>query len=241
MKTAVRLALAFTIFVSATAQAGWGHDDESDYKVVSVDRKGPNVYHPTYNSVSKTFVVIQGFRLRTADGKVITVPSPRVEVNLQDLLGFEKGIKIDLSRILAPGQFVEVTEIEVNTVDCSNHRIHLGNAPGADPRFGKSCNLKVPKNLNFYIPFNFDLNNPTESRGVLMGNFLYLLKADFRPLSSIQLDLLRIIKKKNNCWSPWEGHQVCSDGKTKTSFAKSCEIVNRRHPIVKLGRFSDEA
>lgn len=241
MKTAVRIVLALTIMTSITAQAGWGHDDESDYKVVSVDRKGPNVYHPTYNSISKTSIVIQGFRLRTADGKVINVPSPRAEVNLQDLLGFEKGIKIDLSRILAPGQFIEVTEIEVNTVDCSNHYIKMGNAPGADPRFGTSCKLKVPKNLNFFVPFNFDSNNPTESRGVMMGAFLYLLKADFRPLSAIQLDLLTITKKKNSCWSPWEGHEVCGGGKHKTSFAKSCEIVNRRFPIVKLGRFSDEA
>lgn len=221
--------------LALTCAAFAAQADYNKNKVVAQIHEGPRDYHPTYASIFNTVVVIQGFEIRTNDRRVIKVRSPRMNVDLQDIKDFRRGILIDLRDVVPQGEFLDVVEIQAKVVDCSNHYINFRD-PG--PQFGSQCKLRVPKTINFY----------TTSQPLPMGSFEYLLKADFNPLNSIQLDLVKIIKQITSCWkSPFNGDggsqydDICKSKGEKVIKAKSCELVNRRQPILTIVRRIDEA
>ncbi len=225
MGMVVRILLAFLSVVSFAAQA-----DSESTKVIAQIHEGPRDYHPTYASIFNTVVVIQGFELRTNDRRVIKVPSPRMNVDLQDLKDFRRGMVVDLRKVIPQGEFVEVVEIQAKVVDCSNHYINFRD-PG--PQFGSQCKLRAPKTINFY----------TTSTPVPMGAFEYLVKSDFSPLNSIQLDLVQQISRKTVCWNAFGDNSpdICKPKGEKVIKYKSCELVNRRQPILGIVRKIDEA
>ncbi len=219
---AVRLLLAGVVLASLPSFAD---NSKSTY-----DFRGPRNYHATYGSIFNTVVVIQGFRLRTNDGKVIYVRNPRMNVDLQDVKAFRRGILVDLRKVIPAGQFVDVVEIQANTVDCSNHYVNFNTQ---NQQFGKQCKLRVPKSINFY----------TTTAPVQMGSFEYLVKVDFNPLNAIQLDLATITTHKQSCWYPFpDSPEVCSPaGRPQISYGKKCELINPRQPIMNIVRAIDEA
>lgn len=224
----VRICLVWlALTVGASASAG---TSSSETKVTGYENRGPKNYHQTYASIFNTVVVLQGYSVRTNDGQVIRVPSPRMTVDLQDLKDFKRGLLLDMRKVVRAGQFVDVVEIQAHVVDCSNHYLNFRDK---NQQFGSQCKLRTPKTINLY----------TVSAPEPMGAFEYLVKVDFNPLNSIQLDLVKVFTAKKECWNPFGDfyQDICKELPEKVTRAKSCELANRRQPILRIVRAIDEA
>ncbi len=192
---------------------------------------GPAIYHTVYSNIEDTIVKIKNFRLRTSDGQVINVPSAAVEVDLQDLQGLTKGLKIDLAGIVFPASAAtaDIVEIEVDVVGDTARAISADNS---------SCKLGTPKLLNFY----------TSAPVTVIAGEIYLVKVNFTPLNSIQIDIVT----KNNCKCNDSTHNHSSGQHTakhddnsddeceSESTIQKCDLVNRRQAVTQIIRPIDE-
>ena len=235
MKHAFRLICMVGLMLSILACAGKGSTDNASQNAVSsLPTAGPANYHTVYSNIEDTIVTLRNFRLRTADGKVIVVPTDAVEVDLQDLMGLTKGLKINLSGITFPGgaATADIVEIETDVVG-SARTVSADNS---------ACELTTPKLLNFY----------TSAAVTMIAGETYLVKVNFSPLNSIQIDV--VPKQNRDCDSHSGSKQntakqhsdgdLHDDDSTDSCNAEvaiqKCELVNRRQPVSQIIRPIDE-
>ena len=193
------------------------HDRKCGHQVrctFDVDRtvSGPADYHATYASITNTNVTIEDFRLRLNDGTVINVDTAPIAVNLQNLTGLGAGLPLNLTGVTLPSPEVKVVEIETTVVDRGNAEILLSGRP--------SCDLAVPKRLNFYT---------TAPQPVTAD--AYLVKVAFSPLASIQLDNVTETTRR-----------ICNGEVTETNTTSTlrCSLANKRQAITTIIRVADE-
>ena len=221
--------LLFTAFSAGADDAGGSSSEQ--LKVISQIRTGAADYHATYASIFNTTVILQGYNVRLNDGRMISVPSPRMNVDLQDLFASKRGLLLDLRQVNFPDNsgIIDVVEIEAKVVDCSENYINFRRQ---NPQFGQQCALVMPKSIIlFSSPAPFQMLKDE-----------YLVKIKFSPLDHIQLDVVTTTKQKVSCWSAFSGHkEVCRpSGPPKTFVSKRCELVNRRMVSFQVSRPVDE-
>ncbi len=229
------LAVLSMLTLTSCAQKGSSQDSSQSGSAAAT---GPSMYHTVYGSIEDTIVKIQNFRLRTSDGQVINVPSVAQEVDLQDLQGLTKGLKINLAGITFPGNAAtaDIVEIEVDVVGSNARAISSDNS---------SCKLGTPKLLNFY----------TVAPVTVIAGETYLVKVNFTPLNSIQIDIVTKNKCKCDGNHTRTGHQHTAKNSSgpgshdddssddncdvETTIQK-CELVNRRQAVTQIIRPIDE-
>ncbi|NJL25825.1 MAG: hypothetical protein HC902_12050 [Calothrix sp. SM1_5_4] len=149
-------------FMSESVLAsGWGHSHQRcQTSVISKTVAGPADYHSVYSKIQNTRMSIQGYDLRLNDGQVLHIDTDVQEIDLQALQGLGRGLIIDLTNVEFPGgaTSIDVVEIETNVVK--------KNGAQAISVDGSTCDLSVPRRLNFYT-----------SAAVSMGRESYIVKS----------------------------------------------------------------
>lgn len=233
-------AVALSAMISSSAFAH-GFSDDNDHakcETVQVSRSvsGPVDYHTTYAGISATNVTIQNFYLRTEEGQVIKVQSDPVEVNLQDLSGFAKGLQLHLSQVNFPdnADSINVAEIDVDVVKGSSYMV--------SGDLNKCQFENSPGRLIFYT-----------DQAIALGHDDYHVKVNFTALNAIQLNVVTTVTQNKCCksschtswnWkSAWNAHSSdknCTLGAEQTSTETKCRLVNRRHEVTSIVRAVDD-
>lgn len=225
--------MAMAIVVSACAKSHNDSDQSSNSGGGGNGGQGaagPSGYHTVYANIQDTIVTLKNFRIRTTDGNVVTVTTAPFDVDLQDLQGIGKGLPLNLTGVTFPGgaATLDVAEIESDVVGNDAHTVSSDNS---------SCDLATPKKMNFY----------TAAPITVIAGEQYLVKVQFSPLASIQIDLVK--KKDCGCKNPHHNHKVLSTAKNyghnddrdcDEVTVQRCELVNRRQLTNDIIRPIDE-
>lgn len=178
----------------------WDHDHDRDdpktcrNEVISRTVAGPARYHTVYFGIQSTKVTIQNFQLRGEDGSVVQINTEPMAIDLQALGGPGQGLLVNTVGITLPENF-QLAEIETEILASEEASVF--------PVNDASCDLKTPRKLNLYTADAFPMVNDS-----------YLVKVQFSPLDSIQIDVVTTTTQKTCC-------QVCS----RQMWAdKSCEV-----------------
>ncbi len=220
------------ILSSASASATWS---EYKTKVISEYRSGPANYHQVYGNIINTVVTIEDFWLRTNDGQVIKVMTDYMTIDLQDLVKYGRGLLIDTRKVNFPRGVSEIDVVEIETKVASVRKAYYNSADGTQ------CTLKVPKYLNFYTLAPIRMGKAEYL--VKIGKVVNGVEVGFSPLESIQIDVTTRKTQKYECCIGWFGFgRSCEPiGRPKTTTKLTCELANRRQPILRIIRRIDEA
>jgi hypothetical protein len=226
------LPLGFAVSDAAFAHGFNHHENHDRCQTVQVSRavSGPANYHAVYGDVSETHVTIQNYYLRTEDGQVITVQSDPMEVNLQDLSGFSKGLALHLAQVNFPDNAdqIQVAEIDVDVVKGSGYMV--------SGDLNKCTFSHTPRRLAFYT-----------SQAITLGHDDYHVKVDFTALNALQLNVVTTITQKQCCksachtgWRSAASKHQCIDSDSQTTTKAKCALVNRRHALTAIVRAVDD-
>jgi len=127
-------------------------------------------YHQTYSDIVSTNIQVDKVVLRTTDGDRIQVPFIPTTLNLNDLLGATKGLKLNLSHLKVPKNTTQLEIVEIE--------LHLKRSDN-DVTFNdqSACRLHSHKGLMLF----------TRQPFTVLLNAEYLVKVKFDSLASLQL------------------------------------------------------
>lgn len=222
-------ALISTLLVSTSAYAQLSDSnpvsDKIETRVLSSSRVAPPDFYNFFGKLSKTLVTIKDLHIRTANGAVVHVPQAAVDVDLQELKNFGKGIALDLRNIKFPDGLrqIAMVELDADVRTCGKDGVYTSSSQMA-------CRLCTCTSIRFAAEQPFVLDNDR-----------YLLKVDFEPLRELNVDLVRVTTQKFRCRSLYGTTPTCTAlDAPVTDTAVQCELVNRRQSISGVVRVADE-
>lgn len=225
------LRYSFAFALCALAFSNQSFADDIRYKTLSKSRGAIANYHEVYSEIVYTRMIIQDFTLKTSEGKTLQISTPQTQINLQDLMGPTKGIRLQLGNVVFPGraQSINVVEIEAKIVKC------IGTIGFRD---GSTCKMGTPQVLTLYTGTPVALEN--EDYLIKVG----LVTADninMTVLNAIQFDMLTKTVQKYSCTfnhmnldASRPSEECRAVGKPSKTTSLSCSMVNRRYPIARI-------
>lgn len=203
----------FNVMMFATLLSGCAKTlDGTDANTKSAGVDGESTYHSVYGNIQHTYVTLRNFRIRTTSGQVVSVATSSIKVDLQDLQAAGKGLPLNLTGVSFPGgvKTIDVAEIESDVVGTDARTVSSDNS---------SCNLATPSKMNFYAAAPI---------AVIAGE-QYLVKVQFSPLNSIQIDFNELLQ-----------HRKLMETAKQSDCFQRCELVNRRQLTNDILRPIDE-
>jgi len=203
-----------------------GDHDDDDHNggmscqtdILSTQSAGPANYHPSYAGIQSTKITIQNFQLRGEDGSTVSITTPPMPIDLQALSGTGQGIALSTIGVTLPSNF-QLAEIQSDIVSPADASV--------SPVDGAACALKTPSKINFYTAAPIPLSNDS-----------FLVKVQFSPLNSVQIDVNTITSQNvccaKECHNRYSSHSSCTTTPLPPQTTVSCELENRRQLITSI-------
>lgn len=156
--------------------------------------KVSSTYQNVYQDIINTVVTIDDFILRTDQGRKIKIETELMTVDLQSLSSNSQGLWLPIRGSNLPRKPFYIVEIEAKISWWRPAYVNFAN--------GGQCRLRVPESLYFYA-----------SQPIAVEKDLYLVKAEFLPMDSIQ-----------------------GEFDPESSTLDHCALVNSRRPILEMKR-----